>query len=56
VCGGEPSQKQREGRWNREFLAGKLGEGIIFEMKISNKKGKIYKVSDKTIKENMLNH
>jgi hypothetical protein len=36
VCGGAPSQKQRERRWDRGFLEGKQGKGITFEMQIKN--------------------
>lgn len=43
---GTPSQKQGEWGWDRGFLEGKAGKGMMFEMevkKISNKKIKIKK-------------
>jgi hypothetical protein len=30
--GGVPSERQREGRWNRELREGRQVKGIIFEM------------------------
>jgi len=30
--GGAPSQKQREGGWDKGFAEGKPGKGITFEM------------------------
>jgi hypothetical protein len=31
-CGGAPSEKQREERWDRGFPEGKPGKEITFEM------------------------
>jgi hypothetical protein len=32
ISGGAPSPNHGEGEWNKEFLEGKLGKGITFEM------------------------